>query len=76
MRDECVGGEGTGGGTSRRREGDLLGAAAEIAVGTDADPGRLLVLGMMGGWYPSRGGGRYRSILAIARWPKPGRFRI
>ncbi len=42
VRDESVGGEGTGGGTSRRREGDL----EEV----EADSGRLLVGGTTGGW--------------------------
>jgi hypothetical protein len=39
VRDESVGGEGTGGGTSRRREGDL-----------EAELGRLLLGCMTGGW--------------------------
>jgi len=47
VRDECVGGEGTGGGTSRRRDGDLE-AEADVETGPEEDSGRLLLGGRMG----------------------------
>lgn len=53
LRASCCGGVGTAGGTSRRRVGDLDGAAS--FRGPPATTG---------GWYPSRGG-RYRSMLAM-----------
>lgn len=47
----CVGGEGTAGGTSRRRAGDLASRCTTAGLG-----------GSVGGWYVSRGG-RYLSLL-------------
>jgi len=53
VREEWEGGDGTAGGTSRRRVGDREWRSTGGGFG-----------GSEGGWYPSRGG-RYLSMLAM-----------